>query len=306
MSNKKLKFKNKFKKIVSAILAFTMFLFSSTVTFTLNDTLAAGNEVKKDALKAYFNDFSPFNQTRIMMNGDNTLNINYWMNVDIKADPLNAGKCAATLNFVIPGKNLSDLKFYVRDRSSISNNFVEYQTAPNLNYLYLDNLNDNVGYEIHLYDGSLASENFVTKAEFVMFNSQPDYHDVPDIVLINSVNQPLYSKDGSDVLYLGCEYIYNSNNDTTQFSLDLPVQVAPFDAQTVKVAFFADADSRSEKEINIDHVLYDYCNTDNRELFFLVDAQWGADSNTKYEAHFYKDSVQPENFLCKAVEIPTS
>lgn len=301
MSNKKAKSKNKFKKSISAILASTMFLGSSAAITTLNGTLAAGNDAK-DMVKAYFNDDDHHNQTRIMMNGDNTLNTNYWMNANIEADTLNPGKFAATLKFVIPGKNLSDLKFYVRDKSSSNNKFVEYKTAPNLDYLYLNNLNDNVGYEIHLYDGSLSSENFLTKAEFVVLSTLPTIDQT--ISLINAVNQPVTDSAGTalDLSYA----LPDTANNKTQFILKLPAVIAPFDATTIKVAFFADADSRSEKDLNIDHVLYDYCSADGTDLYFAVDAQWGTDAATKYEAHFYKDSVKPENFLCKAVEIPTS
>lgn len=304
MSNKKAKSKNKFKKSISAILASTVFLGSSAAITTLNGTLAAGNDAK-DMVKAYFNDEDVTNQTRIMMNGDNTLNTNYWMNANIETDTLNTGKLAATLKFVIPGKNLSDLKFYVRDKSSSSNKFVEYKTAPTLDYLYLNNLNDSVGYEIHVYDGSLSSENFLTKAEFVASTAitMPTAK-TKTIALINAVTQPVTDSTGAT---LNLSYtVPDTANNKTQFILKLPAVIAPFDAATIKVAFFASADSRSEKDLNIDHVLYDYCSADGTDLYFAVDAQWGTDAATKYEAHFYKDSVQPENFLCKAVEIPTS
>lgn len=302
MSNKKAKSKNKFKKSISAILASTVFLGSSAAITTLNGTLAAGNDAK-DMVKAYFNDGNQNNQTRIMMNGDNTLNTNYWMNANIKADPLNANKFAATLKFVIPGKNLSDLKFYVRDKSSSNNKFVEYKTAPNLDYLYLNDLNDSVGYEIHVYDGMLAPEKFVTKAEFVVVPANTPAID-QTISLINAVNQPVTDSAGTA---LNLKYaLPDTANNKTQFILQLPAVIAPFDATTIKVAFFASADSRSEKDLNIDHVLYDYCIATANYLYFAVDAQWGTDADTKYEAHFYKDSVQPENFLCKAVSIPTT
>lgn len=303
MSNKKAKSKNMFKKSISAVLASIMTLGSGAAITTFNKTLAA---TKNTSLK-YFNDGSITEQTRIMMDGNNFLNTNYWMNATIAADANNANKYTAKLEFTIPGyeNNLNDLKFYVRDRSSAtSGDFVEYSFAGGLKYLYLTNLNP-ASYEVHVYNKSLAAKNFVCKAEFSCIVST----NVPtgtgtftsNTGLVNAVGEPITATGGPPV-QLKLTYDDSSNTDSKQIILKLPSSVVPYNASTVKVAFFAQDEYRGEAGLNIDHILYDYTNTDGNNMYFVVDPQWGT-TDVSYDVHFYKDSVKTENFICKAVGV---
>lgn len=304
MLNKKATSKNMFKKGISTVLASIMALGSGASIATLNKTSAA--DASNNAVLSYFNDTDVTEQTRIMMDGSNFLNRNYWMKATIAADTANAGKYTAKLEFTIPGYEQSNLKFYVRDRSSAtSGDFVEYNYAGGLNYLYLTKLNPS-SYEVHVYNGSLAEENFVCKADFsCILTSEIPENDLRTAALVNGAGAPATAPSSTTALNL--MYGKSTSAGSNQLVLELPSSLAPFDASTIKVAFFAKDSDRNDVNLNIDHILYDYTNTitlptpQSTSLVFVVDPQWGTDAS--YEAHFYKDSVAPNNFICKAVDI---
>lgn len=303
MLNKKAKSKNMFKKSISTILASTMLLGSSATLGMLNKTQAA---VRNNGVLGYFNDSNVDDQTRLMMNGADELNKNnYWMEAKIATDPAHANKYAAKLYFSIPDYNLNDLIFCVRNRKSTnSGNFSNYSIASGLNYLYLSNL-DAAGYEVHVYNGSVKSQNFICKAEFVCLDAAPTGTPVTT-ALYNAAGAP-YGIPSAPDTPIQLSYIQpaaGGNNELLYLSLD--VGAIPFDASTIKVAFFASAGNRSNENLNIDHILYDYVTNDGTDVHFLVDPQWGTDSSITYEAHFYKNSIKPENFICKATNIKAS
>lgn len=309
MLNKKAKSKNMFKKSISTALASTFLLGSGATFCSLNKAQAI---VRNNGVLGYFNDTDLQKQTRKMMNGVNELNTNdYWMKAEIESDTAHTGKYAAKLYFSIPGYDLNNLKFFVGSRkTSNAISFSEYSIASGSTYLYLSNL-DSAGYEVHVYNGSLAEQNFVCKADFECFASAAPTSPSATDPLYNAAGAP-FTVPSAPTTAVNLTYI-QPTTPNEQLYLTLTTEAVPFDATTIKVAFFASSSSRNGEDVHIDQVLYDYVNTTAGAsagaagtVNFLVDAQWGTDSNTVYEAHFYKDSVKPENFICKAINIKAS
>jgi len=300
MLNKKAKSKNMFKKSISTILASTMLLGSSATLGMLNKTQAA---VRNNGVLGYFNDSNITDQTRLMMNGADELNKNnYWMEAKIATDPAHTNKYTAKLYFSIPNYNLNNLIFCVRNRKSTnSGDFSNYSIASGSNYLYLSNL-DGAGYEVHVYNGSVKSQNFICKADFECLTTAPTPDQTSD--LYNSAGAP-YGLPSAPDTPIQLNYAQPTSPSELLY-LSLNEEAVPFDASTIKVAFFASAGNRSNSNLNIDHILYDYVSKDSGNINFLVDPQWGIDPSITYEAHFYKNSIKPENFICKATDIKAS
>ena len=310
MFNKKTNSKNRsmLKKSMTLILASAMSLSSSLALPTLNKAEASTvNSRNMPKLRRYFDDsYFVTTQTRIMMNSDNTLNKNYWMHAEI--DPSYTSLISGydvTLNFTIPGYDASNLLLFVRSRSLTEMAFTEYRFASSTKELYLSNLLYG-GYEVHVYNGSLAEKNFIGKADFVCAEYLPD---------LSKKSVELLNASGSEFFIDGNTYklrytVPDDIDNPGVFLLALPVEVIPYDAETVKLAFFASEEFRGNVPLNVDHILYDYVRYEratkpiNDCLYFFVDAQWGTNPNLTYEAHFYKNSIAPENFICKAINIP--
>ena len=310
MFNKKANFKNKnvFKRCAALALASAMSLSSSLALPTLNKAEASTvNSRSSSNLRRYFDDSDVSTQTRIMMNGNNTLNNKYWMQAEIdQPADIKLSGYDVTLTFTIPGYDASNLLLFVRSRASTDMAFTEHRFASSTKELFLSNLTAG-GYEVHVYNGSLAEKNFICKADFECLPSTPD-------LSTNAVN--LLNASGSQFTQNGASYTlgYNVPDNSTNpnmFLLAFPTEIIPYDCDTIKVAFFASENFRGNAPLNVDHILYDYVKfveedeSSSSYLYFLVDAQWGTNPNLTYEAHFYKNSIAPENFICKAVNIPT-
>ena len=142
---------------------------------TLNKAEASTvNSRNMPKLRRYFDDLPAPSQTRIMMNSDNTLNKNYWMHAEIESGDLDQfGSYRATLTFTIPGYDASNLLLFVRSRALTEMAFTEYRFASSTKELFLSNLLYG-GYEVHVYNGSLAEKNFICKADFVCVLYSPD------------------------------------------------------------------------------------------------------------------------------------
>ena len=124
--------------------------------------------------------------------------------------------------------------------------------------------------------------------------------------LIASNGEPITLPDDTK---LKTGYMTPSYLTTTQYILILPLKAVPFDCHTVKIAFFASDVTNNTK--NVDKILYDSTSLQATShdpsgalwFRFTTDAQFGTDPTTTYEAHFYKNNLEPENFIGKAIGI---
>lgn len=304
MPNKKIK-KNKlkskgiFKKGLATFLAVTIGLGSGAALSSLN-----GGQITSAATIPKLRDIgSPnkSNQTRIMMDGNNFLKNGFWMNavVEDKGTTFNA-----TLRFTIPGYDMSNLKFFVMSKNSKVAGVTEVPYSTENQNITLTNLAQTT-YDVHVYNGSLATENFVCKAEFV--TSHGTWASTVETDLLDGDGNPIMEGD------TGLKLTYHNLTDwdgAYQVELELPRQVVPYNCRTIKVVLFAT--DRNGEPINIDHTLFDLLwiwdnyNANTGVVHYNPEALWGKDAGVTYEAHFYKDDVLPENFVCKAIGIDFS
>lgn len=302
LNKKLLKIKKATKSFMSVLVALTLCL--NLVCFS-NEVNAESNRL------SYFNDYHYLWQTRIMMDGNNFLKNGYWMHVNLTpvaeegaALPKNF---SATLEFTIPGYNMSNLKFFVFDKNSSRGGVNEYVlenvgSSTKTPVINIPSLAQST-YEVHVYDGALEENLFVCKADFCVTNKGMN----------NSYASPLLDSAGnaiSEGLNLTC-FKKNPVAGDAQTCLMLPSSLVPYNSRTVKVVFFAT--DRGGAPVNIDKTLYDYVwategfNVANGgNLYYYPEGIWGTESSVKYEAHFYKDEVVEGNFICKAVGIVLS
>jgi hypothetical protein len=305
MPNKKAE-KNKFKtkgllkKGLSTLLATTIGLSSGAVLTNLS-----GGQTASAATVPQLRDISrPYwlDQTHTMMDGNNFLKDGFWMNAKIKQIEGAARQFSAVLRFKIPGYDMKNLKFYMMSKNTVVGGVVEVKYSAEDDCITLPLLSQTT-YDIHVYNGELATENFVCKADFcVTYGWQGTGTETP---LLDGDGNPL-TMDGT-ALNLTYSKV-DSWQGTYQPKLQLPRRVVPYDSRTVKVVFFAS--ERESETINIDHTLFDLArewdsvdfNTgiNNGAVEFYPEALWGIAADTQYEAHFYKDEVLPGNFICKA------
>lgn len=306
MPNKKaekngVKTKGLLKKGLSTLLAMTIGLSSGAVLTNLSGgqtTSATTIPQLRDISRPYW-----YDQTHMMMDGNNFLKDGFWMNAKIKQKDGAARQFSAVLRFKIPGYDMKNLKFYMMSKNAAVGGVVELDYSADDDSISIPLLAQTT-YDVHVYNGSLATENFVCKADFcVTYGWQST----------GETTTPLLDGDGNPLTVDGTALsLKYAKVDTWQGSyqpkFQLPRRVVPYDSRTVKVVFFAS--ERESETINIDHTLFDLArewddvdlNTgiNNGAVDFYPEALWGIAANTQYEAHFYKDEVLPGNFICKA------
>jgi hypothetical protein len=311
MENKKFKIrKSKIKRTTKKGLA--AFLAAAIgVSSGLALTMVNGRQVDASAaLRRYFDDSSVNNQTRIMMDGNNFLKSGFWMQASMTAvaPATTPATYNAVLKFTIPGYDMNNLKFFVIDKNPLNGTVTkEYKASSSYASptptVYLPGLKQS-SYDVHVYNGSLATENFVCKAEFSV---------TANTFANAAVQTNLLDGAGAPITISGTvqQLSYNkpeATNGANQVLLTLPSTVIPYSAQTIKVVFFAT--NRDGAPVNIDQTLYDYAMMSgsgaNAALNYFPEANWGTAASTAYEAHFYKDEVKPGNFICKATNITLS
>lgn len=303
INKKKLNTKGAVKKGLAAFLASTIGLGSGAALIASFDSVPVS--ASGDSKLRYMNDNNTLYQSRIMMDGNNFLKTGFWMNAVLtESNPATTpATYDATLKFTIPGYDMSNLKFFVMDKNPLNGNSVKEYTlsSSELNptpSIYLAGLKQG-SYDVHVYNGSLAGENFVCKAEFVVTSNTFTTSDKVDLVdgsgapiKINGETQQLTYWKASD------------KTGAYQTAMSLPYSLIPYNAQTVKVVFIAS--DRNGEPVNIDQTLYDYVWYYAGYYNYFPDANWGIDSSVTYEAHFYRDEVKEGNFICKATGITLS
>ncbi len=305
--------KNKFySRLVSAMLALTIgagsgLMLNSLAEFPTNALIANSHRY------AYMIDQNGKNQTRIMMDGNNFLKDGFWMNAQLELVNEDALGMDTLFNvnlvFKIPGYDSSNLKFFIFDKNpQHPQNIMEYELSSSAIHpipsIYVTNLQSS-SYEVHVYNGSLAEENFVAKAEFTLWPNKVFFSQRNVENLVDSAGRPIYGATGN-VLQLA--YMPPVITQTDQFQLALPLEVIPYYARTIKAVFFA-KNRPNEGPPSIDQTLYDYfysgtvpaIDENTVYLEYAVDAGWG--TQQIYEVHFYVDEVLPENFICKAENV---
>lgn len=259
---------------------------------------------------AYVNDNDHLNQTRLMMDGNNFLKNGFWMHTKLTAldgdVSTPASKYSAAIEFTIPGYDISNLRFFVFDKNFSRGGAVSQHIVSNPQAAKAEiNLTDlkQTTYEVHVYDGALEEDRFICKAEFCVTNNElTGGSGSSATTTLRDANNQKIQTAGQDVSLK--YYKQYAASGAAQTCLELPANLIPYNAKTIKVVFFA-AD-RNGEPVNIDQTLYDYVSvkgaaaSDPAKINFYPEGSWGTNADIKYEAHFYKDEVEKANFICKA------
>jgi hypothetical protein len=291
------------KRSLAAILASTIGFSSGAMLATLNEG---------SVVYGHYDDSTVTSQERFMMDGNNFLKSGFVMYASISTNETDAEKYDATLKFTIPGYDINNLKFYVLNKNLLLGDPCDEYTAESDGNVVVSGL-DQTSYEVHVYNGSLAKENFVCKAEFSC---------IPDPFNGDGDKEHEYGVVDADGTHIADSELVTTPTDLAscyQAALALSSDDVPYETKdTVKVVFFAQESDRDGKPVNIDKDLYDcvyyvpgYDDESGETVvrvpskyFFFPDANYGL--NKTYEAHFYKNEVKSENFICKVTGITLS
>lgn len=288
---KKLSFKGVVQAGLATILASTMGLTCGAAFTALN----SDNNVS-----AYLRDGNPLEETRTMMNADNYLMDGYWMNVILSPRNNFPITYDVNLSFTIPGYDMKNLSFVIKDRNS--GNVGEYQVSGDAGTISLPNLAQST-YDVSVYDGKSADGKFVCKAEFYVVSQFGFSENATTNILDGSGNPIVLGGQQQKLVYY--KPTEAAGNYMVQF--ELPYGLIPYNTHTVKIVFFESEADRGGEPVNITQSLYDYAwrlhqYAGDGSFHYYTKIGTGSGSKT-YEAHFYKDEVKAENFICKAVGI---